>query len=174
MTRQLNSLRALEPGRGQPLALLERAQHAVGEVLLVDEDRGVAGDLAQRRLVEGDDRRAARHRLEHGQAEALEAGRLDETGGAAVEVGELLLVDVAAQVGARRAELAASASSLTGPATTSGRGTAAAAASAASWFFRGWTAPTTSTYVPSVSGLPGVKAGSTPFGVTTTFAGGRP
>ena len=60
-------------------------------MLLVDEDGRVARDLAQRRLVERDDRGAAGHRLEHRQAEALVARRLHEAGGAAIELGELVL-----------------------------------------------------------------------------------
>ena len=122
----------------------------------------------------GDDGRAARHRLEHRQPEALEARRLHEAGGAAVELGELLLRDVAAQVARRaRAARAASAASFSGPTTTSGSPTASAAASAASWFLRGCTAPTASTYVAERRLSPGAKAGSTPFGVTTTFSGGE-
>ena len=98
-------------------------------------------------LGHGDDRRPARHRLEHRQAEALVARRLHEAGGAAVEGGRARpRLDVAARR-ARRAARArgASAASFAGPATTSGSPAASAAASAASWFFRSWTAPTTRT-----------------------------
>ncbi len=69
---------------------------------------------------------------------------------------------------------AATDSSLIGPATTSGSPAAVAASAAADWFFRGCTAPTASTYRPCNTLLPGVKAGSTPFGVTTTLSGGSP
>ena len=43
----------------------------------------------------GDDRHAARHRLEHGNPEAFEERRVDEYGRASVEARELLVVDVA-------------------------------------------------------------------------------
>ncbi len=65
-----------------------------------DDDQGrVAGDLAQGRLVDGDDGRAARHRLQHRQAEPLVPRGLDEARGAPVQLDELVLGDVAAQVG---------------------------------------------------------------------------
>ena len=123
--------------------MLERVADAVREPVLGDDDGGVADDLEQRLVAHGDDRRAARHRLEHRQAEALVEGRLHEARGAAVEGGELLDLDVAAQRRAALAELARpSTASFSGPTTTSGSPTSWAASSAASWFFRGWTAPT--------------------------------
>ena len=112
----------------------------------LDEDGRVAGDLAQRRLVERDDRRPAGHRLQHRQAEALEARRLDEAGGAAVELDELGLLDVAAQSAPRCSQLARERLVLhAARRRRAAARTAAAAASAASWFFRCCTAPTTST-----------------------------
>ena len=136
------SLRALEPGGREALALGERLGGGGAEIAVLGVDGRVAGDLAQRGLVGGDDRRAAGHRLEHGQAEPLEARGQDEQRRAPVEVGELVLGDVAAQVGAAVAELAASPASFSGPATTSGSPTARAAASAASGSLRAWIAPT--------------------------------
>ena len=138
------------PARAPPRQLVtlgDRTAHAVDKVRLIHEDGGVTADFAQRGLVEGDHRRATRHRLEHREPEAFEVRRLHQAGRAAVELGELLLGDVAAQISTGSIAAAASASSFTGPATTSGSGTASAAASAARWFFRGCTAPTASTYV---------------------------
>ncbi len=135
-----------QPGVAQPVALGQRTPDPVAELALGDDDRGVAGDLQQGRLVDGDDRRAARHRLEHRQTEPLVLRRLDETRRAAVELDEIVLLDVAAEVGAVRTQLGGERLILPdGPATTSGSPTAAAASSAASWFLRAWTAPTAST-----------------------------
>src|SRR5262249_60151781 len=39
---------------------------------------------------------------------------------------------------------------------------------------RAWTGPRNSTYRPPLAPGPGAKAGSTPFGVTTTFDGSTP
>ena len=64
------------PAADRRVTLGKRAAHAVGEV--VGEDRGIAGDLLQRRLGCRDDRRAARHRLDNGQPEALVARRKDQ------------------------------------------------------------------------------------------------
>ena len=81
------------PAADEPVAVLERAPDGRAEVAVLGVDGRVAGHLAQRRLGGGDDGRAARHRLEHGQAEPLEARRQDERGRAAVELGELLPVE---------------------------------------------------------------------------------
>ena len=83
--------RARCPAATSALALGERAADGGAEVAVVGVHGRVAADLAQRRLVGGDDRRAAGHRLEHRQAEALVARREHERRGAAVEVGELVL-----------------------------------------------------------------------------------
>src|SRR5438094_906829 len=72
-----------------------------GRTAVVDEDCRVAGDLRERAGPRRDDRRAARHRLERGQAKPLVAGREDEAGGAAVEGGELLPWDVALELDTR-------------------------------------------------------------------------
>ena len=164
--------RPLDPGGGEPLALGERPPRGGAEVAVLGVDGRAVRDLAQRRLGRGDHRRAARHRLEHRQPEPLEARRQHERRRAAVELGQLLLGDVAAQVGAAAPQLGRELASFSGPATTSGRPTARAASSAASGFLRAWIAPTKRTYPPCSP--PGANAGSTPFGVTVTFAAGTP
>ena len=76
----------------------ERLSDRVGDRLRVagiGADGRVAARLVQR-LVRGRRHRdAARHRLEHGNPEALEARRVDEDRRAAVEARELAIVDVA-------------------------------------------------------------------------------
>ena len=61
-------------------------------------ERGVAGDLDERVGRRGDDRRAAGHGLEHGQAEALRERRIDEDLGGAVELARRLARGVARDV----------------------------------------------------------------------------
>ena len=75
------------------------------EVLLVDEDGRVSGDLDEGRLAHRDDRRPGRHRLHDGEPEALEARRLHETGGAAVELCEAFRRHVALEPRAAAAKL---------------------------------------------------------------------
>ena len=98
-------LRPLEPGGDEAVAVGERrcGSPRPGRRRI---DGGVARDLAQRGLVGGDHRQARGHRLQHRQPEPLVAGGQDECGRAAVEAGELVLVDVAAHVRAERLELA--------------------------------------------------------------------
>ena len=83
------------------LALRERTPDPVREVGLVRRRRPrrrTTSSSAARR--DGHDRGPARHRLQHRQAEALVARRLDQARRAAVERGELLDLDVAPQIGA--------------------------------------------------------------------------
>ena len=49
-------LDALEPGRDEALAVLERPRDALDELVLADEDRGIPRDLARCGLVDRDDR----------------------------------------------------------------------------------------------------------------------
>ena len=61
----------------------------------IDEHRGVACDLLGRSARGRDDGGAARHRLEHRDAEALVERRIDDAARAAVVRGELVVVDLA-------------------------------------------------------------------------------
>ena len=61
----------------------------------IDPDCRVAAGLVQGRVGGDDARHAARHRLHHGHAEALEARRVDEHVGAAVQPRQLAVRDVA-------------------------------------------------------------------------------
>ncbi len=89
---QLNSAARSLPGGAEPVVLgAARAQQRVGEgagVVGVREQRGVAADLGQGGAVRGHHRRAARHRLEGRQAEALVDGRHRERAGAGVQAGQ--------------------------------------------------------------------------------------
>ena len=97
--------RAREARCDQPVTLGDRLPDRVGEPGRLGIQRGFAGDLAHRRVGGGDHRRATGHRLEHRQAEAFVPRRQNEGGSAAVELRELVLLDVAAQVGAEPLEL---------------------------------------------------------------------
>ena len=70
-----------------PSSAVERFADRLG--LRVDQARGAAARLGQRGDVGGDDRRAARHRLQHRQAEALVDRRQHERLGARVQPGQL-------------------------------------------------------------------------------------
>ena len=75
-----------------------RLPDAVGDrrdVERVDENRCAAGDLLHRRPDGRDDRRPARHRLEHGQPEPLVQRRVEDAASAAVERSELRIRDLA-------------------------------------------------------------------------------
>ena len=164
------------PARDERVALGERPAHA--------RRRGRRPRRRRRRRrppraapasSESDDRRAARHRLEHRHAEALVARRQDERGRAPVELGELALVDVAAHVGAARAQLAARA-----PAPSRARRRRAAGPTASrrverrervlARLDRADEEHDSRPCAPS----PGEKAGSTPCGVTVIFSGAIP
>src|SRR5581483_7359839 len=102
--------RALNAGLARPR---ERALHAcsdIRDVERVDEDRRAPGDLFGRAATRGDDRDAAGHRLEHGNAEALVERGIDEAAGAAVEARELVVADPAepADIGAANGDAAPS------------------------------------------------------------------
>ena len=64
-------------------------------VLDIGADGRVAARLVERLVRRRRHGHAGRHRLEHGDPEALEARRIDEDGGAAVEARKLVVVDVA-------------------------------------------------------------------------------
>src|SRR4029453_7766255 len=57
-------------------------------------DGGVSCNLEQRRLTDGHDRRARRHRLDDREPESLVAARLHETGRAAIQLDETIRLDV--------------------------------------------------------------------------------
>src|SRR3954447_16496284 len=61
--------------------------------LRIEEQRGVAGHLWQRPAVGAGDRRAVRHGLENGQAEAFDQRRQGEAAGKAVEPAEIGIGD---------------------------------------------------------------------------------
>ena len=86
--------RVLEPARDELVAFVARAldrRRDRVDVVRVRAHRGVAGGLVERRMRRDDARRAARHRLEHRDPEALEARRVDERRRAAVESRELVV-----------------------------------------------------------------------------------
>ena len=142
---QLNLRRPHEAGRAQLRPPVERVQDRAGEVALVGEDRGVARHLDERGVGRGDDGRPARHRLQHRQPEALVPGRDDERGRLAVEPRELLVIHVAAHVGAEPAQLVAPAPApAPGPTTTTGMPSSFPASTAARGSLRRCTEPTTS------------------------------
>src|SRR5262249_19462050 len=112
-----------------------------------DDDCSIAHDLDECLLAHGDDGRATGHRLEHRQAETLVVRGLHEACGAAVQPRELVGRHVAAQLRAGFAQRCGGGrvrlpGGRAGPATTSGSPASFAATSAASWFLRGWIAPT--------------------------------
>ncbi len=78
--------------------LSQAAEHGSrdrGRIIGVDQQRRVAAHLGQRGAVGGDHRRAARHRLQARQPEALVARRQHERLSAAVQADEQLVGDVA-------------------------------------------------------------------------------
>ena len=98
--RPREALRPLPARRAQAVGVAERGGDRAGDrggVAGVEADGGVAGDLAQHRQVRAGDRHAARHRLEHRQAEALEARRGDHERRGGVERLEPVRVDGAEQ-----------------------------------------------------------------------------
>src|SRR5918992_140747 len=93
--------RTLQSGRPQALPVSDRPLDSAGEgngIAWIDEDRCVACDLGDGARRGRHNRRAGGHRFEHGQAETLVAGGKDETGGAAIQGGELLPGDMAADL----------------------------------------------------------------------------
>jgi DNA-directed RNA polymerase subunit K/omega len=94
---------------------LQQLEHLALLVLAeVDVERGRAAHLGQRRGARGDCRALAGHRLEHRQAEALVARRIDQRDGAGVGATQVQVVQqhhvhlgVAGQCTALRVELAA-------------------------------------------------------------------
>ena len=99
-----------EPERAQLLAAVERladrSRHRLGALGVAAHRRGARG-LVERGVGRGDDRRAARHRLGDRHPEALEARRVDDGRGAAVEPRELLVGDASEPHDPRPVELAA-------------------------------------------------------------------
>ena len=97
---------ALEPERAQPrpLGLVAEQARSAPPGSPPARARSAARrrrGLGERGRVGGDDRRPARHRLEHRQAEALVERGQHERLGAGVEAGQLVVGDVAEQLGAR-------------------------------------------------------------------------
>ena len=88
----------LEPERDEALPVGKRALDARGEggrILGIGAQRGVAGRLVERGVRRDYDRDAARHRLDHRDAEALEARRVRDDGRATIETRELGVGDIA-------------------------------------------------------------------------------
>ena len=138
----------------------------------VDEDCSLADDLLHRAAGARHDGRAARHRLERGDAEALVERREDEAARAAVRGGELLVVDPAEPGDV----LAGDAASPHPGAPTSRSSTPARAAASTTRarFLRGSSVPTASTYSPSAASPSERKTGSSAFGTTSTRSGSTP
>ena len=80
----------------QPLERVRERRRVAGRT----EQPRVADELGERGRVRGDDRRAAGHRLEHLVAEALVEARVEEGGGALVELDEPLVRDAADELDA--------------------------------------------------------------------------
>src|SRR5262249_53255545 len=86
--------RVRDPARDELLAVGQRLLDARGDRLgavLVDADGGVAARLVERGVRRDDARDAARHCLDHRDAEAFESGGVDEDVSAAVEARELVV-----------------------------------------------------------------------------------
>ena len=98
--------RVLQTAGREPLAcrpVAEQRAKGVRESRLVagvDGQRGRTGYLAERGRAGGNDGRAARHRLERGQAVALVEGGIDERVGTAIRRCEMGIVDVANEANA--------------------------------------------------------------------------
>ena len=162
-----------EPRRDEALTLAERAADPVGQPGLLDEDRGVPRDFAKRRVRHRDDRSPGRHGLEDGEPEALVPARLDETRGAAIEIGEPLRIDVALEPGAVLVQLRRELRILRRPDDDErepgslrglqGRELVLPALNRSDRQTRSRAPP-----------VPGRKTGSTPFGVTTIRSAGTP
>ena len=88
--RQRERASALDPRRDEPLALGERASESRRRARSPRRRPQRRRPPPQRRIRDGDHRRAGRHGLEDGETEALVSARLDETRGAAIELGEPL------------------------------------------------------------------------------------
>ncbi len=81
-----------EPSRDELIAIGKRAANPVGELLGtlgIGAHGRVAAGLIQGLVRRDDARHATGHRLDHRDAEALEARRVHEDGRAAVQAGEL-------------------------------------------------------------------------------------
>ena len=94
MRAQVNSAARRRPAVAQPLPLglvVEQVARRGGHLVRRRQPGGSAGGVRQRGEVGGDDRRPARHRLEHRQAEALVEARERERLGARVQAGEQAL-----------------------------------------------------------------------------------
>ena len=117
--------------------------------LRVGADRRVAAGLVERRVRRGDDRRAGRHRLGDRHPEALEARRVDDGRGAAVEARQLVVAR-RGRAGRRRAGRAAAARPSPAPPTTasasSGSASSAKASTSVPRFLRGSSVATVSRY----------------------------
>ncbi len=99
---QRERTRTLEPELPQLVAPRFGLGDAGGDrirVERVDEHGRAARDLLRRAAPRRDDRRPARHRLDHRQPEALVEGREDEAPRAPVERSELLVVDAPGPAG---------------------------------------------------------------------------
>ncbi len=108
MASQVKRRACSSPARDELLApadrLLDSRRDRLGRIG-VDPDGRAAARVVQRRVRRDDRRRAARHRLDDGDSEALEPGREDEGLGAAVEPGQLLVRHVSEPAHAGALEL---------------------------------------------------------------------
>src|SRR5207244_3281094 len=86
------------PDKTPSYALRWDARFVAAEALLAvraDEQGRIPYHLGQSRRIRADHRRPARHRLERGEAEALQERREDEDGRAGIEGREVVVVDAA-------------------------------------------------------------------------------
>ena len=114
--------RSLEPGGDEALALGERAPDPVRQAVAPSTTTAASPTTSSSAgSRHGHDRRPARHRLEHGQAEAFVVRRLHEAGCVAVERRRARAWRRSRAARRRRSRSSpASAASFAGPATTSG------------------------------------------------------
>ena len=146
----------------------------VREAAVGHDHGGVADDLEKRLVAHRDDGCAARHRLEDRQAEALVERRLHEAGGAAVELGELVGLDVAAHRRPTLAQLARDGGVLLGADDDERHAHRLRRLERGELVLARLDGADREHVVACAPPSPGRKTGSTPFGVTTTAAGARP
>ena len=98
--RQLKARARSSPAATSRSRSASAALDPVGQLGLLDEDRGASRHFAQGRIRHGDHRGSGCHGLEDGEPEALVPTRLDETCGSAIELDEPIRPDVALEPGA--------------------------------------------------------------------------
>ncbi len=152
--------------------LADRRRERLG-ALRVGAHGSVAAGLVHRRVRRGDDRCARGHRLGDRHAEALEARRIDDRGGAAVEPRELLVGDAAEPHDAGHGRAAAAAPSPAPPTTASESSVSPSSANASTSvprFLRGSSVATVSRYgAPRSAASPSARNSAPMPGCATTI-----